>query len=353
MLRFLNIYYLSIIFFLHDSNCPCKGQTPVNDLNWKLDTSKSDEFNSSKINTSKWHLLDCPSGDCCNWGGGTAFEKGNASDSGGMLRLRTDGPGYAPIPCNRETYATAGIASDSANYSYGYYELYARLPGFYSNGSPCAGKFQPSLWMQYVQSDSSCQIVHNEIDPMIPGPLYTNASTDNSGWSYQDGKCGAYTVGQVQFNSPVPLFAAFHKYALEWNTNKIIFYFDDVPFGEFYNSPTMTMHPMFLYIEEGLADTTYPFCLNTPFPQYYSVDYFRYYKLNLDCNTSTTLLTNADLSAYIFSVKSDITFGNGTDSISLNSTDVKYFRAANTITINGTFTAPLGSELGLIPTACH
>src|SRR5580704_5214734 len=80
-----------------------KAQTPANDLNWILDSIKSDEFNGAYINTSKWHVLDCPSGDCCNYGGGTAFEKGNASDSGGLLRLRVDGPGYAPIPCNRQT----------------------------------------------------------------------------------------------------------------------------------------------------------------------------------------------------------------------------------------------------------
>jgi beta-glucanase (GH16 family) len=332
---------------------PCIGQTPANDLTWQIDTAKSDEFNSTSINTSKWHILDCPSGDCCNWGGGTAFEKGNATDSGGLLRLRVDGPGYAPIPCDREQYATGGLASDSAYYTYGYYEMYAEFPGFYSNGSPCGAKFQPSLWMAYVQADTTCVEIHNEIDPVIPGPLYTNASANNSGWSYQNGNCGAYTVGQAEFNSPVPLFAAFHKYGLEWNTNKIIFYFDDLPYAEFYNSPTMVMHPMYLYIEQGLGDASYPFCPDTPFPQYYSVDYFRDYTLKLDCGTSSLMLTNADLAAYVFSVKSDITFGNGRDTISLNSTDVKYFRAVNTITINGTFTAPLGSELGLIPTPCN
>ncbi len=329
------------------------SQTPANDLNWQLDTAKSDEFNGTTVNPAKWHVLDCPSGDCCNWGGGTAFEKGNAIVSGGILQLRTDGPGFAPVPCNNGTFATGGIASDSAIYSYGYYEMYAQLPGFYSNGNPCAAKFQPCLWMAYQTIDTTCVMIHNEIDPVIPGPLYSNASANNSGWSYQDGHCGQYTVGQAMFNSPAPLFLAYHKYGLEFNTNKIIFLFDDVPYAEFYNSPTMTMHPMYLFIEEGLADTTFHFCPNTPFPQFMNIDYMRLYKLKLDCSTSTTLLTNADLASYIFSVKSDITFGNGSGSISLNNTDVKYFRAVNSITINGTFTAPLGSELGLIPTPCN
>ncbi len=350
-MKFLKrIYLLVLLLFGYFQSI---GQTPSNDLNWVLDTAKSDEFNSTTINSSKWHILDCPSGDCCNWGGGTAFERGNTTDSGGILQLRTDGPGFAPIPCNRGQFATGGIASDSANYSYGYYEMYAQLPGFYSNGSPCCGKIQPSLWMAYQVNDTSCIEIHNEIDPVIPGPLYTNASTIVSGWSYQNGNCNFNTIGEAQFNSPVPLFSGYHKYGLEWNTNKIIFLFDDAAYSENYNSPTMTMHPLFLYIEDGLADTTYSFCPNTTFPQYMNIDYFRYYKLNLDCGTSTTILTNADLAAYIYSVKSDITFGNGSSSVTLNNTDVKYFRAVNTITINGTFTAPLGSEFGLIPTACH
>ncbi|HTB32454.1 MAG TPA: glycoside hydrolase family 16 protein [Bacteroidia bacterium] len=351
-MKFLRIFYLLIQIMLAGGCYLCKSQTPANDLNWVLDTGKSDEFNSVYINKNKWHILDCPSGDCCNWGGGTAFEKGNSIDSGGILQLRSDGPGFAPIPCNRGQFATGGLSSDSANYSYGYFEMYAKLPGFYYNGTPYAGKFQPSLWLAYSQSDTSCTTIHNEIDVLLPGPLYTNASINQSAWSYQK-DCSFYIVKIFNFYSRVPLFLAYHKYAFEWNTNKLIFLFDDVPYSENYNSPTFTMHPLWVYIQEGLADTTYHFSPGTTFPQYMSVDYFRYYKLNLDCGTSSILLTNTDLAAYVYSVKSDITFGDGTNSISLNSTDKKYFRAVNTITINGTFTAPLGSELGLLPTACN
>ncbi len=329
-------------------------QTPVNDLNWQLDTVKSDEFNADTINRNKWHIFDCPSGDCCNYGGGTAFERGNAGDSGGLLKLRADGPGYAPIPCNRETYATGGIITDSSNYSYGYFEIYAKLPGFYSNGNPCGQKFWPSFWTSYVQLDTSCVLIHNEIDILEPsGTQYANANTNVCGWWYQNGHCGSYKPAQGQYVSTVPLFADFHKYAVEWTSNSIIFFFDDVPFFENYNNPTMIMYPQKIVIDLQLSDSSVHFCNNIPFPQYYLVDYFRYYTLKQDCNSSSLMLSNTDLAAYIFSVKSDITFGNGADSITLNTTDVKYFRAVNSITINGTFTAPLGSELGLIPTPCN
>jgi beta-glucanase (GH16 family) len=330
-----------------------KGQTPLNDQNWYIDTGKSDEFNSTAINPNKWHVLDCPSGDCCNWGGGTAFEKGNTMDSAGLLRFRVDGPGLAPIPCSRGTYATGGIQSDSENYTYGYYEIYAKLPGFYDKGVPCGLKFWPTFWMAYQQFDTSCLVVGNEVDILEPnGTQYANGSTNVCGWWYLSGNCQS-KKNQGIYNSPVPLFTGFHKYAVETLPNAVIFYFDDVPFFENYNSPTMIMHPMRLYIDQQLQDTSIKFNPNTPFPQYYTIDYFRYYRLNLACGVSTTLLDNIDIANYVFSVKSDITFGNGLNSISLNSTDVKYFRAVNSITINGTFTAPLGSELALIPTPCN
>ncbi len=323
-------------------------------MNWQLDSIKSDEFNSDTLNTGLWHVLDCPSGDCCNWGGGEAYQKGNVTVSGGSLTLRTDGPGYAPVPCDRETFATGGIVSDSSNYSYGYYEIYAKLPGFYVNGVPCGEKFQPGYWMAYEVSDTSCISIHNEIDPVVQTSVqYKYADTILAGWSYQNGHCSDATVGSGTYYSSTPLFTSFHKYALEWNTNCIIFLVDDKPFFEGYNSPTMTMHPLKLYINSGLNDSSAHFNPATPFPQYMLIDYFHYYKLKLDCGTATTLLTNADLASYTYSVKSSITFGNSNDSISLNSGDVKYFRAVNSITINGTFTAPLGSEFGLLPSPCN
>ncbi len=352
-MRPLTVSILVFSFFFSVSfNAYC--QTPANDLNWQLDTAKSDEFNGNSINTVKWHILDCPSGDCCNYGGGTAFERGNATVSGGLLQLRADGPGYAPIPCNRETYATGGIVTDSNYYSYGYFEMYAQFPGFYSNGNPCGKKFAPTFWTAYEKFDTTCLIIHNEIDIQdVSGALFANADIVATGVWREDGHCSNHLVCSGGYQSPTPLFAGFHKYAAEWRSNALIFYFDDLPFNENINKQFTIMHPQGVHIDLQLADSSVHFCSGITFPQYYSVDYFRYYTLKLDCSTNSVLLTNADLASYIFSVKSDITFGNGSGSISLNSTDVKYFRAVNSITMNGTFTAPLGSELGLIPTPCN
>ena len=351
MVRFYKFFIvLSVLFGWQFS----KGQTPANDLNWQLDTAKSDEFKGPSVDLTKWHVLDCPSGDCCNWGGGTAFERNNANISGGVLQLRIDGPVPAPAPCNNiGAYATGGIESDSSIYSYGYFEMYAKLPGFYNSGMPSGQKFWPAFWLYYLKMDSSCVLVDNEIDIMDTGPWYYDGKTTSSNWHCSDGHCGQISHGIINYTNSSPLFTAFHKYALEWNTNEIVFLFDDKPYFESYNDTSMTMAKLKLVIDQQILDSSYRFVPGMAFPQYMSIDYFRYYKLKLDCSNSATLLNNSDMAGYVYSVKSDITFGNGKDSIIMKNTDVKYFRAVNSITINGTFTAPLGSELGLLPTPCN
>jgi hypothetical protein len=79
----------------------------------------------------------------------------------------------------------------------------------------------------------------------------------------------------------------------------------------------------------------------------------------LDCSNNLTILNNTDLNNYWVpgtpAVKSNITFGNGSGSISLGDTDPDrmIFRAVNTITIYGDFTVPLGSEFTAVPTPCN
>jgi hypothetical protein len=87
---------------------------------------------------------------------------------------------------------------------------------------------------------------------------------------------------------------------------------------------------------------------------HYEVDYFRYYQLNTQyCNTDALIANNAQLSAFTYGVRRNITIGNGTSAISLNTGESVTFRATNDVTINGEFTAPLGCELNIIPTPCH
>ena len=125
-----------------------------------------------------------------------------------------------------------------------------------------------------------------------------------------------------------------------------------MPYYEQYNKPSMKMNPQKLIMDLQISNSC-DFYPGTPFPQFMTIEYFRYYKLKLDCGTVATVLSNTDLASYIFSVKSSIIFGNNTSVISLSKNDVTCFRAVSSITVTGDFTAPLGSEFTLMPTACN
>lgn len=349
------LYFFLYLFVLLDTSSSVMGQSPANDPNWQLDTAQSDEFNGAYVNPAKWHVLDCPSGDCCNYGGGTSFQKGNAFDSAGKLYLRVDGPGEAPFPCSRRTYATGGIASLYSNYSYGYLEMYAQLPGFVDGGGIGHGdKFWPAFWMYY---NPFCSI-HNEIDIIDQCCCgYNDTETLTSGWGEAGSgadTCQVLAGGIEAYKNPVSLCTAFHKFAVEWNTNKIIFYRDDVPYFQSYNEPSMTMNPQKIVMDFQISQSC-SFYPGMPFPQYMIIDYFHYYKLNLDCGNSVTFTQNSDISGFVYAVKNTITFGNGSNSINLaNCGSVNYvFRAVNGFTINGDFTVPLGTQLILAPTTCN
>lgn len=81
------------------------------------------------------------------------------------------------------------------------------------------------------------------------------------------------------------------------------------------------------------------------------VDYFRFYELSMDCANNATLVNQTQYDAYVPQVKQNITIGNNSTSISTGSAD--FFRFTTGITINGTFTVPVGEELKLLPTPCY
>ncbi len=346
------IFVLALITFWLIQNIG--AQTPLDDKNWlPKNASLSDEFNGTSLNSNLWQALDCPSQIGYNWGGSTAFSNQNVTVSNGVLSLEVTGDQYCfNVPPDYIGYKTGGIWSLYESYSYGYIEIYAKLPGFIDKYGVAHGdKFWPAFWT-YNQPVGSCKINHDEIDVIDQCcNHYADAKTTGSGWWDDDKNCSlARSAPNHKHTSSVPLCNTWHKFAVEWNTNRQVFYFDDEPFYETHTA--IDMDPMRVVIDLQL-DGPSNFYPDTPFPEYFKIDYFRYYQLRKDCRTSVTILNNNDLINYHYSVKSDITFGNGTGSITLNSNDVMYFRAVNTITINGDLTVPLGATLGLIPTNCN
>ncbi len=326
---------------------------PSGDPNWTLNSNMSDEFNSTVLDNTKWDALNPGAGIGYNWGSGQFFRPQNVSVDGNNLQLKVEN-----ISPTYQKKWSGGIQSKNSNYSYGYFEIRAKLPGFYDNGQPTGEGFWPAFWTYYIEDDANgCRTVHDEIDILEPnGSQYSDAKSNVAGWHDEDPDCNIDHVkisGNVWYTHNQPLFEDYHKYAVEWLPDRIIFYFDDQPFYISYDHPKMDMQPQFVVIDQQIDGNT-PLRPNTPLPAFMTVDYFRYYQLNDNfCGANASILNNSQLNSYVYGIRNNIYIGNGSSNITMSSGDVKTFRAKNEITINGEFTVPLGSELNLIPTPCN
>ena len=142
-------------------------------------------------------------------------------------------------------------------------------------------------------------------------------------------------------------------------------YFDTIPFFVSHDTASNTMHASRLVINAGIDPYGYQFYSGTFYPsntggtgnQFMKVDYFNYWKLKLDCGASLSILDSTALANYYIrgtaAIKHDITFGDGSHSLSLNSGGHYVFRAVDSITIDGSFTVPSGTEFTVVPTPCH
>ncbi|MCC6599053.1 MAG: glycoside hydrolase family 16 protein [Crocinitomicaceae bacterium] len=328
---------------------------PTNDPNWNLETALSDEFNDASLDITKWEHLTCS--NCCPWGGDDGFIAANSYLQNGTLLLRCTGAsscGYV---------STGGVRTINENYDYGYMEMRAIFPGFLDAFNvPHADKFWPAFWT--YEGDGihypACTINHDEIDIVdVCCCQYSDGSTYGAG-AWDDGtpatNCAGATSVDWKSNSPGYLFAGYHKYAVEWNTDRMIFYFDDIPWYTVYK--TVSMDPMKAVIDLQIENPDgdpggCDFHPSTPFPQYMTIDYFRYYTLDLDCSTDAVIANNSQLGTFNYAVKNSVTVGNGTSSITMNALPTYTLRATDEIIFTSDITVPLGTELNSIITPCN
>ncbi len=291
---------------------------------WIRDTAKSDEFNGSTLDTGKWWTIDpCTVTDDIahgyNIGGATIFRTQNVSVSNGSLVLKAE---YNPDsldpfhPCvnhHIHPFYSGGVLSpltnagpgigETGNFSFGYYEMRAKLPGYYdADHKPVGYGMGPAFWFYYQYPGIGCIELKDEVDILEPSSVqYYDARTNVAGWHDEDGECNGYKVGQDSMRSPVPLFEDFHSYAVALLPDRIIFYFDDQPFfsADTVNYPgiahSLKMSPWLAVIMDlGMGGYVVPQPLpSAPFPQFMYIDYFRYYRVNPEFNIETMLFQNS------------------------------------------------------------
>lgn len=319
----------------------------------------------------KWRVLDLSVRDCCG-----SNTPSLVSCTSGILDLQDDA-----------SFNWATIETYGAKYGYGYYEMYAQTP--YASdvltSLPNWDKFHPSFWAYYNVGDGCCtEYNHQEIDIFEPGSSdYFNGNVSGMGYHHElddgsslpgGGTDQTYRTLFTNYTYSGFLYNAYHKYAVEYEPDRMIWYFDDIPILSGRNQADFALEGFFQVQMSSSLDAndgdshhpgTYGYAGGDVLPAHYKIDYFNYYKLNFNCGQSITCTNNttgtvnttqlSGANAYVPAVYSDITLAP-TGALTIGSGDNFFYRAVNTITIEpatgGSFSVPLGQTLTLLPTPC-
>lgn len=373
---------LSLFFFCQF----VKAQLPGNDSAWVLQTSLSDEFNASYIDsTTKWYKhygnFISTNPDITLANGAELNFSSNLIMTGNTLKIRADtlSPnitvtdttklvyGYSQLiggplghhgPRHPLTFAYQGgvIMSQSTSYKYGYLEIYAKYP---------SKKF--SLWPAFWIQGSDCGTSHyvNEVD--IAEGIAPNSYAGNkigNNLYVTDQYCSYDSLEYLNIQNPVlpvdSLSGGFHKFALKWDPNNLTYLFDDITTtvvddASGHKIPQNGLHVFLNFCVEpgyallpanwiGVIPAAPPTKVPTLWPQHFEIDYFRYYKLGAECISAQSVCIPSN---YNRKVKQTITVGGGSctptynasnwnSSYTLRATDYVLLDVGTTINPSGT-----------------
>ena len=235
-----------------------------------------DEFTGSAINTSVWRTQ-------YYWGrtNGVGLEWNldeNVIVSGGTLKLVTRkesprGSACFGVPC---TYSAGTIQSKVFNQTHGYFEASMKLP--------VGAGFLPAFWLLPEG------VRHWEMPEVDIMEQFTSRSRHEIKFSHYWGKydpepaVGDENRGGEESQTYIGVSdysAGFHVYGAEWDSDKIVFYVDDVERYRVINHVPQAgyftgMYVLFTLIVGGTMVGEPD--LNTVFPNQLEIDYVRVYK---------------------------------------------------------------------------
>jgi len=308
---------------------------PMLDRNWTV--VFEDNFNT--LNQYRWYKASGPR----HPGEGAkesveyrTFE--NVFDSAGTLVLRTQKQDHqcTSTNCRYESKIhpyTSGAITSCAQYKYGYYEIRAKLP--VSKG------FAPSLWFwNQSPSTQTSDCWYNEINV------------------FEVNACSPYTYGariHCDFDCPEPgnekvvggtitkNLTNYHWYGLEWNEDKITWYFDRKMVWQEINNwqGQGVQHALYMILTVELNGSDCPIPNNTTFPKDMVIDQMNVYSLICD---STPVVEIPDFENFNYGVKKSITLSGATTIPSRNRISL---RATDFIELQSGFEVPLWAELYL------
>lgn len=283
---------LACAFFMLSGMSAYAADTPANSLEkagYTLDFN--DEFDSTALDSSKWIDYYLP-----HWCDDTSLAKAQYKFEDGCLVEYITSDQRAWCPEHDGTVKSSAIMSFDKSWihnfsgtsdnhardtwygyatTYGYFEIRAKLAN-------CGGGGHQAWWfvgMQQDTNDWSNSRQTGEIDA-----LETFFSTPNTwriaayGWNDPNFQTGWYCSTDSISGTPT---AEFHIYAMDWQEERLDFYYDNVLYKTIYDSPDYPMG-MILNIYTDAGSGTH----NDVWPKQWAVDYIRVWKS--DGSGSTT-----------------------------------------------------------------
>ena len=235
---------------------------------------------------------------------------------------------------------------------YGYYEIEARV----LQTPEIVSGLWPAFWTIHggKPSQPTPNCWYEEIDIFEPANCQVRANKHHVGYWYRidENDMNSSTVKEPFTKHNVDM-RLWHKYAIEWLPDRLIFYCDGESFFVIGNGKRTPYHQNTNLFIDLQIDTIKPdWCppnIYNGILGYFDINYFRYY--TLDCGN--VVITEAqgngyNFNNYTYDVKKSCIFKNTRIPSSTNIT----IRATDFIELKENFEVPLGAELYLDVNPC-
>ena len=394
--------YIILLIAMLLSTKNIKAQIPVNDSAWIKQTSFSDEFNASYLDTTHlWaHGFEGWQGD-----GAAVYYTTNLSFTGTTLKIKCDSlppskwvtkkdKTKSLFPDSMVSYAYTGdrIWTDTNHLiKYGYIEINAKFPKYHSFEWPAFW-----MWSDTVNCADSTKSFYNEID-MVENAgniSYHGQSGSNILVNALTPDCSHLNninfgrITNPQTNNAPLLDTNFHKFAIQWDPGALTYYYDDIPWRtittnvpkhaqsitlEFRPYPWSVIlppnwdrdpNPVYWYDQTGdfhthqynVWDSLRPTGFNLG-PKYFEIEHLYCYKLNTQCSNTKTIcnpITDYDTGANKRAVYKSITAGGTSCTPTFNTSNGFTLRATDYVILDvGTTVNPNGSgQFSVIIQSC-
>ena len=321
MKQLLMIFALAIMPFI------LKAQHPSVDPNWDI------EFidHCDTLNTLRWEVetgvrqAGQPDEDV------TYRLAENVTVCDGEFRLHVKRDTLTHSPCYQNHlgvgthYFSSATLSSRTPYSYGYFEIHAKLPAHHG--------YWPAFWLW---KSNVSQQWENEIDIFEALGYEPDSVIGNLHWLYQQSTDTAWSFycGSI---------ADYHWYGVEWDADRINWYVDRQLVRSLHNrlQGSCINHPLHIILSVGLDNANPDNLLNEALfvPDSMQIDEINVYKLKCHGNISVVEIPN--FSTYTYGVKKKITLSGAT---TLPAGSNISLRAAKYIELTNGFEVPLGTE---------